>query len=117
MAGKNYGPNVSGYLNPTGRNWEDVIFQAGKAILDRELNLGQDIDIGAAEKDLSRDLPSGWLSSEFLNNAPGNLSLFASSSGSNNLVLQSPLVANVNGWYFNIQHTNVINTNTVNLGS
>ena len=117
MSGKNYGPNVSGYLDPTGRNWEDVIFQAGKAILDRELNLGQDIDVGQAEMDLRRDLPSGWLSPEFLNNSPNDLALFASSPGANNLVLQNGLLANVNGWYFLVQHTNVINTNTVNLGA
>jgi hypothetical protein len=115
--GKNYGPNVSGYLNPVGRNWEDVIFEAGKAVLDRELNLQQDIDVGAAEQNLDTELPSGWLSSEFLSNSPSDLTLFVGSAGSNVLTLENALVANVNGWFFLVQHTNVINTNTVNLGA
>lgn len=117
MSGKNYGPNVSGFLDPTGRNWEDVIFQAGKAVLDKELNLGQDIDVGQAEAVVRRDLPSGWISGDFLNNGPGNSTLFASSPGTNTLVLQNALVANVNGWLFKIQHTDTINTNTVTLAA
>lgn len=117
MAGKNYGPIVSGYLDPTGRNWEDVIFQKGKAVLDKELNLGQDIDVGQAEAVIRRDLPSGWISDEFLDNASGSSALFVSSPGTDTLILQNPLKAHVNGWIFTIQHTGTINTNTVTLGT
>jgi hypothetical protein len=116
MSGKNYGPNVSGYLDPTARNWRDVIFQAGKAVLDKELNLGQDIDVGTAEQDLRRDLPSGWLSNDFLATS-GATSLFVSSAGGNALTLLNALVAHVNGWTFKVQDTGTINTNTVNLGA
>ena len=117
MSGKNYGPIVSGYLDPTGRNWEDVIFQKGKAVLDKELNLGQDIDVGQAEVVLRRDLPSGWLANDVLSNAAGNLPLFVSSATGNVLVLQNALKAHVNGWLFTIQHTDTINTNTLTLAA
>ena len=115
MAGKNYGPIVSGYLNPVGRNWETVVNQAGKAILDVEQNLLQDIDIGQAEADITRALPSGWIANEFLNSTAGTLPLFASSAGANVLTLQNALKAHVNGWLFLIENTGVINTNTVTL--
>ena len=125
MAGKNYGPNVSGYLDPTGRNWEDVIFQAGKAILDVEQNLFQDISTGLAEGAIRRDasntvqtvppMPSGWIANDFLDNAAGTLPIFVGSSAGNILTLQNKLTAHVNGWVFLVQHTNVINTNTVTL--
>ena len=66
---KNYGPAVSGYLDPNGRDWETVVFQAGKPVLDKELNLQQDIDGGQAESDLIRAMPSGWIANGFLNNS------------------------------------------------
>jgi hypothetical protein len=117
MAGKNYGPIVSGYLDPNGRNWEDVIFQKGKAVLDVELNLQQDVDIGQSETDLRRDLPSGWLASEFVNDSPNTLPLFVSSPGADNLVLENVLTAHVNGNLYTVQNTGTINTNTLNLGA
>src|SRR5271170_6289724 len=114
MPGKNYGPSVSGYLNPNGRNWEDVIFQAGKAILDKELNLGQDIDVGAAEADLRRAMPSGWISDDFTDNAPGAL-FFVSGSVGNVVTLENSLQAQINGWLLDIANTGTISTNTLQL--
>ena len=46
MSTKNYGPASSGYLDPTGRNWENPVFQAGKPVLDKELNLVEDLSSG-----------------------------------------------------------------------
>ena len=112
MSGKNYGL-LAGYLDPTGRNWEDVIFQSGKAVLSQELNLGQDLDIGQAETLLRRDLPSGWLSDDFLNTSPNNVPFFVSSPGANALVLADNLTAHVNGWLLSITNTGTISTNTI----
>ncbi len=114
MSGKNYGPAVSGYLIPTGRNWETVVFQAGKPVLDEELNLEQDIDGGQAEGDLVRAMPSGWLQA-------GNLStsvpvpFFVPNPASLTLQLSQGMIAHVNGWLLNIEHTGIINTNTLTL--
>ena len=115
MSGKNYGPNVSGYDNPVGRNWETVVFQAGKAVLDRELNLGQDIDVGSAEAVLGRSMPSGWFSSGFLDNDPSTLPVFVSSPGANTIVFENNLAAQVNGWLLDIANTGTISTNTLAL--
>jgi hypothetical protein len=131
MSGKNFGPAVSGYLIPTGRNWETAVFQAGKPVLDKELNLEQDIDGGQAETDLQRDMPSGWISDDFLSTSDPTAGFFVFNPASLTLQLVQPatglpkpngsppysqgLVAHVNGWLLNIQHTGVINTNTLTL--
>ena len=39
MTLKNLGSLVSGYLDPEGRNWETAVYQSGKPVLDKELNL------------------------------------------------------------------------------
>jgi hypothetical protein len=114
MSGKNYGPAVSGYLNPIGRNWETTVFQAGKPVLDKELNLQQDIDGGQAEADLTRAMPSGWLANEFLSTS-NQVPFFVHNAASLQLQFTQGMVAHVNGWLLNIEHTGVINTNTLTL--
>jgi hypothetical protein len=114
MSGKNYGPAVSGYLDPTGRNWETTVFQAGKPVLDKELNLTQDIDGGQAEADLRRSMPSGWITSDPLNVA-ASAPFFVFNPAALTLQLQQGMLAHVNGWLLNIEHTGVINTNTLAL--
>jgi hypothetical protein len=105
MSGKNFGPAVSGYLNPTGRNWETTVFQAGKPVLDKELNLQQDIDGGQAEADLQREMPSGWIANDFLTSSG---TLFAAGVSNQPLTLTTPtMVAHVNGWLLTIINTNV----------
>ena len=114
MSSRNYGPAVSGYLDPTGRNWSTVVTQAGKPILDRELNLSQDIDGGQAETDLTRAMPSGWIASDFLGTST-QVPIFVPNASSLTLQLAQGMVAHVNGWLLNIAHTGVINTNTLAL--
>jgi len=114
MSSRNYGPAVSGYLDPTGRNWSTVVTQAGKPILDRELNLSQDIDVGQAETDLTRAMPSGWIASDFLGSS-AQVPIFVPNASSLTLQLAQGMVAHVNGWLLNIAHTGVINTNTLTL--
>ena len=65
MTTKNYGPGASGYLNPQGRNWETTVYQTAKPVLDKELNLVQDVGQEAALRLQRRTCPSGWLSDNF----------------------------------------------------
>lgn len=114
MSGKNYGPAVSGYLIPTGRAWETTVFQSGKPVLDKELNLTQDIDGGGAEADLIRAMPSGWISNDFLNSSVA-APLFVYNATSLTLQLAQGMIAHVNGWIVPVEHTGVIDTNTLTL--
>ena len=116
MGTKNFGPAVSGYLNPTGRNWETTVFQAGKPVLDKELNLQQDIDGGQAETDLITEMPSGWLGTNFLT-ASNAAPFFVFNAASLKFQVLQGLTAHVNGWLLNITHTGVINTNTLTLSA
>ena len=117
MGTKNYGPAVSGYLDPDGRNFENPVFQAGKPVLDKELNLAEDIantfGLGLAR----RLAPSGWFTNEHLNtsNAMGNL--FVPSLTANLLVLANGLPALVNGWPIDVSYTGNSGANQVSLGA
>lgn len=94
---KNYGPVVSGVLDPAGRAWELTIFQKGKAVLDKELNLDKDIATLEATGALRLGLPSGWLDDRAL-----TVSTWApywqTSAVANQLKTDGLLVAHVNGW-------------------
>lgn len=116
MTIKNYGPQVSGYLDPDGRSWETTVFQAGKIVLDREFNLNADLDTGAAQGALRRTIPSGWLDDGILGKASSVSSLFVASAVSNALALPS-LTAQVNGWFLSVTNTNVNGSNQLDLGA
>jgi hypothetical protein len=119
---KNFGtPPVSGYLDPVGRAWETVVFEAGKPVLDRELNLGQDIDVDAAQEALRQLMPSGWLASDPLTATNPVSAIFSASSAPVNWIQIPALVAHVNGWIIKVQNTNYYlagsGANRVNLGA
>lgn len=114
---KNFGPAVSGYLVPTGRSFETVVYQSGKPILDRENNLLQDIDGGAAQEGLRRVMPSGWLSDDFLNSSNPVAAIFNEIAVSNTLEIPNGLQAHVNGWLLNVQQTNTTGANRLSLGA
>ncbi len=114
MTTKNYGPSSSGYLDPTGRAWETVVFEMGKPVLDREFNLGQDIDGGAGESALLRAMPSGWISTDFLDTANSSDAIFTFNASS--LLWTCPaLLAHVNGWLITVNNTGFIGFNELNL--
>lgn len=113
MTTKNLGPAVSGYLNPDGRNWETVVFQAGKPVLDKELILGEDIDVGAGQLALTRAMPSGWLANEFLDTSDTANALFIAGSA---LEFSMPnLRAHVNGWILNVINTGASGMNRLTI--
>ena len=100
----NYGPVVSGVLDTTGRAWDLTIFQKGKAVLDKELNLGEDI-AGAAERaGLRLGLPSGWLDDRALTTSVTS-PFWTASAVANQIKIQAGLVAHVNGWLIPVSWT------------
>lgn len=115
MTTKNFGPAISGYLNPDGRNWETVVFEAGKPVLDKELNLGQDLDIGAGQAALLRAMPSGWLATDFLDSAQHASGIFTDPAGTPLVWLAPALVAHVNGWLLKVTNTEVAGSNRLTL--
>lgn len=122
MSVKNYGPLVSGYLDPDGRNWETTVFQAGKPVLDKELNLQEDIATDTNRLVRVRTNPSGWLAAVVggfprtsLDSSDVSGDLFATSVAPNFLVIQ-PLLAQVNGWHLNINNTIAAGFNVLDLG-
>lgn len=114
---KNFGPATSGYDIPEGRAWETVVFEAGKPVLDRELNLGQDIDNGAAQAGLRRALPSGWISDDFVVSSDPVGAIFIPNPTSDTIEIPNAIVAHVNGWLLRIQHTNATGSNQLNMGA
>lgn len=116
MTTKNYGAATSGYRDPEGRNWETTVFEAGKPILDVELNLIQDAEQLALAKLSRKTFPSGWLSDSFLNSSTSDLYNGAVTTA--NTVVLKPLSAYVNGWLLDVSYTgNVSGPNTLNLGA
>lgn len=116
---KNYGPIVSGYLDPTGRNWETTVFQAGKPVLDKELNLQQDLDEGFGQTSLRRAIPSGWISDDFLTSSNPVAAILnqPGSPVSNQVQIPNGLLAHVNGWILKVQQTNNTGSNLLDLGA
>ena len=105
---KNYGPSVLGYLDPDLRSFELAVFQTGKPVLDKELNLNEDIATSLQRKALSETVPSGWISQDFLGTSDhSNFFVYLSpiSGNSNKLSLVGPLRANVNGWLLTVDNT------------
>jgi hypothetical protein len=117
MGQKYFGPAVSGYLNPDGRSFETTVFEAGKPVLDRELNLSQDLDSGFA-LGVARGLAaSGWLTDSHVNSSEPVSSLLVTSSTANTLELANGIQALVNGWNINVSYTNSGVSNILPVGA
>lgn len=116
MTTKNYGLSTSGYLDPSGRAFENLVFEAGKPVLDKELNLGADIESGFTQAHLKRASASGWLSDDFINTFVPALRLFTPSILPNN-ISTPPLTALINGWQIPVVNTNANGSNLLDLGA
>jgi len=117
MGTKNYGPAVSGFLDSEGRNWENPVFQAGKPVLDKELNLSEDI-ANSFSLGLTKQLAtSGWLTADHLNKSNPTAAMFVSSATVNTLVLANNLKALVNGWFLDVASTGNLTLNQISLGA
>jgi photosystem II stability/assembly factor-like uncharacterized protein len=96
----NLGPDVSNVYESLGYNFDKVVFQKGKPILDSELNLLQDIQETLTQQSTAH-LPSGWLSYR---------PIYTSSTLSEAFYTQDPEgskpeVALVNGWPIYVTNT------------
>src|SRR5512142_2736418 len=114
---KNYGAGTSGYLDPSGRNWENPVFQMGKPVLDKELNLVE--DLGSNDWGLLNTIqrvPSGWLAGDFLNST-SNFPVLATATAANQIAFAQDLYAIVGGWKIRISNTNANNANRLDLGA
>jgi len=103
MSSKNFGPIVSGYLDPAARNWETTVFQSGKPVLDKELNLAEDLSNGISQELTQRLMPSGWMAPDLLDTCEDYLTL---TSTPNTVQIPNDLVAHVNGWILKVANTN-----------
>ena len=116
MTTKNFGPLVSGYLVPDGRNWETSVFQAGKPVLDKELNLAEDIGNGYGQLATRLSMPSGWVSKGFLAKADSTTEVYQLGT-SNNLSIPGILTAQINGWVISVVNTYASGSNVISLGA
>lgn len=96
---KDFGPGVSGWLDPSGRNWETVVIQAAKPVVDKELNLFQ----GISGLDKYPNLSSGIFGNDYLDTSE-HAPFFVTGSAPN-LVQFDSLAARVNGWFVRIANT------------
>lgn len=119
MTTKNYGAAVSGYRDPEDRAWETTVYQAGKPVLDAELNLAQDTEQDIELRFRRRVMPSGWLAADIMNVRAGTTGLGAIATGStaNNLVVTNDIRAHVNGWLIRVASTGATSSNVVSLGA
>lgn len=102
---RNLGEGVSSVYEGLGYNFDKVVFQDGKPILDSELNLSQELQEILNQKSTGH-LPSGWLSYR---------PYYTASSLSNSFYTQDPTgakpeVALVNGWPIYVTNTNISTT-------
>lgn len=113
---KNFGPGVSGYNVPDSRNWETVVFQMSKPVLDRELNLNQDLSEAGDQNALRREMPSGWLAVDPLTSSDPTAAIFTPSVVADELEIPNDLLAHVNGWIFPVKDSYATGSNKINLG-
>jgi hypothetical protein len=119
MVTKNYGTGVSGYLDPEGRSWETGVYSASKPVLDKELNLTQDVVQNEIRRLGKRSFPSGWLTSEYLDTSDMTSGIFTASATANELEIPQDLYAAINGWLVRVGYTNAAggSKNVLDLGA
>ena len=117
MTLKNLGSLVSGYLDPEGRNWETAVYQSGKPVLDKELNLSTDLANDRTRITKVRSLPSGWLNQDAVDSSEAVSAIFTDSIVSNEFRTPQDLIAHVNGWTIRVSNTNANDSNRLDLGA
>jgi len=117
MTTKDFGAGVSGYLDPDGRNWETAVYQSSKPVLDKELNLAQDVSQYKDTRLRRRAFPSGWLMSDPLSTSDMTAAVWTASTTADELEIPQDLYAYVNGWLTRVGSTNATSTNLLDLGA
>lgn len=112
----NYGPNVTGWYDPSGRAWEITIAQQNKAAVEKDFNLGYDLAAGGAQSVLRTVLPSGWLEASVVSSTV-DTPYFLASTVPNELRFDA-LRAHVNGWQIPVANTlSIDGSNRLDLGA
>ena len=113
---KKYLPSTSRDLDPTNYAWDSVVYQAGRPILDSELNLTQDV------LKTKNTLPSGVLSYQGQDDSVGSFAFEKPYDNAGNLnanftangFVINPFKAIVNGMIIDVRNTNASdNTNNI----
>jgi hypothetical protein len=113
---KDYGPNVSGFLDPDLRAYETTVYQASKPVLDKELNLVQDL-AQASNRAVRTGVPSGWLSPGVVDSSDATGDIYTASSVANEYEFPA-LSALVNDWQVLVRYTNSsTDSNKIDLGA
>lgn len=109
---KNLGTDVSYTFDNEGYNYDSVVYQAGKPILDAELNLQQQLQENLTRK-VALNQGSGWVSFREPYAKPGITEAFYTQDPSNTI----PEMAVVNGWpvYVTGTHDTRKNVNKVDM--
>ncbi len=114
---KNLGTSVSGYLDPSGRAFEQVVMGQNRVILDREFNLMSDLSQEVRTDFVNVSLPSGWFGPNVLTSSNGLGGLFITSSVANELKLATDLIANIQGRTIRVSDTGGAGFNKVSLAA
>jgi photosystem II stability/assembly factor-like uncharacterized protein len=102
---KNLGDGVSSVNDGLGYNFDRVVFQDGKPILDSELNLAQELQ-GILSQKSTTHLPSGWLSYRACHTSSDLSNAFYTQNPEGS----KPEVALINGWPIYVTNTNTDKT-------
>lgn len=99
---KNYGPNLSRYLDPRETGFDTVVYQAGKPLLDSEFVLDQEIQNGGRATLIRETTPSGWLTGDFGRDANYD---FDFRGEPDTFYLNNKPVVNVGGYIIPVEYT------------
>jgi hypothetical protein len=119
---ENFGNGVSRTLSANKRQFQTVVWQAGKPPLDSELNLMSQADVERLSNLIRSKIPSGWIK----NPIGAERDFLCSEDWSNFFILgrqeagseDPPLWANVKGWIIPVTGTDVLDgvvSNRINL--
>jgi len=102
MADKDYGSLLTRYLDPAETGFDTIVYQGGKALLDSEFVLDQELQNHGRAKLIRQTTPSGWLTGDF--DLDSNEDFDFRSEANRFYLINKPIV-NVNGWIIPIEYT------------
>ena len=103
MSDRDYGQGLQQYyLDPTGRNYETVVYNELDYVSSSDLNLLQDVNSTRDQDSFRRTTPSGFLNTSLLKDS---YEQFSFRSTANTFHLVNKPVVNVNGWVFPVEYT------------
>lgn len=99
---KDYGSLLTRYLDPSETNYDTVVYQRGKPVLDSEFVFDQELQNSARQNLVRQAIPSGWMTGDFDSDEHADFDFRAEA---NTLYLINRPIVNVNGWVFPVEFT------------